>query len=251
MLFPRVIPVLLYSKGLVKSERFKNHRYVGDPINAVKIFNEKEVDEIVLLDIDASKNKTSPNFKLIEEIGTEAFMPFSYGGGITTIEQIQTLISLGAEKIILNTSAINNPRLITEAADYFGSSSVIVSIDVKKNLFGKYQIYSHVKGKTVDGDPLSMAVESERLGAGEILINSVDLDGTMQGYDLRLIKSVAEKVNVPVIACGGAGNIGHMETALRQGQASAVAAGSMFVFHGKHRAVLISYPDRKEINKLI
>ncbi|MEJ7820901.1 MAG: AglZ/HisF2 family acetamidino modification protein [Chitinophagaceae bacterium] len=247
-MIPRIIPVLLLSnKGLVKTHKFKNPIYVGDPINAVKIFNDKEVDEIILLDIEASKQNKEPDYKYIEEIASESFMPFAYGGGIKNIEQVQQLFRLGAEKVIFNTSLILNNHLLREAADFCGNQSVVASIDVKKSLLGGYEVYSHIKKKITGIKPAELAKQAVASGAGEIMITSVDNDGIMQGYDLKLIEFITSFVNIPVIACGGAGNLKHLREGIQQGNASAAAAGSMFVFHGKHKAVLINYPTRKDI----
>lgn len=245
----RVIPVLLlHNNGLVKSVRFKRYTYVGDPINAVKIFNEKEIDEIVILDIDATKEKRGPDFERISEIAGEAFIPLAYGGGITTIEQVKKLFYLGVEKIILNNSAVNNPALITAAASLVGSQSVVVSIDVKKNLFGKYKVYTGNGRENTGHDPLSFAREMQAAGAGEIFLNSIDRDGTYAGYDHSLIKEVSHAVTIPLIACGGASETGDFAGAVASG-ASAVAAGSMFVFQRPHNAVLISYPSQQELTQ--
>ncbi len=246
-LIPRLIPVLLLqNRGLVKSVKFKDFKYIGDPINAVKIFNEKEVDEICLLDIDASRLNREPDYKLIEEIGSEAFIPFGYGGGIKKLEQAKIIFKLGAEKVILNTAAIDNPNLITEISDYVGSQSVIVSIDIKKNFLGKYCVYLHAQKKLLNKNPVELVQEMTKLGAGEIIINNVDADGLMGGFDLKLIKGLSEKTDVPMVVIGGAGNLKDVKLAINSG-ASAVAAGSMFVFHGKHKAVLINYPEREII----
>jgi cyclase len=247
---PRVIPVLLLKNaGLVKTQRFKDAKYVGDPINAVKILNEKEVDELIFLDINASKENKKPNLKLLNEIATECFMPLCYGGGIKTIEDIKNIISCGVEKVSLNTIAIENPDFVKSASDIFGSSTIVVSIDVKKNFWGKKTIYSYSGTKSTGLDPISFAVEMQKKGAGELLINSIDKDGMMNGYDYELIKQISKEVDIPVIACGGAGELKHLKEAINAG-ASAVAAGSMFVFHGKHRAVLINYPSQVELQNL-
>jgi cyclase len=244
----RVIPVLLIKDGgLVKSIKFKNHRYVGDPINAVKIFNEKEVDEIVILDISASKEKKAPNIKMIAEIAGEAFMPLSYGGGITSIAEVKNILYQGVEKVIFNSSAIIKPSLITETATRFGSSSTVVSIDVKKNIWGQYKVFGFNGQKNTGIDVVEFAKNMENIGAGEIILNSVDRDGTFSGFDLSLIKTISDKVTIPVIACGGAKNQIDLAKAINEGNASGVAAGSMFVFQGIHRAVLISYPNWKEM----
>jgi cyclase len=247
---PRVIPVLLLKNaGLVKTQKFKNPKYVGDPINAIKILNEKEVDELIFLDITASKEHKKPNLKLLNEIATECFMPLCYGGGIKTIEDIKNIISCGVEKVSLNTIAIENPDFVKSASDIFGSSTIVVSIDVKKNFWGKKIIYSYSGTKSTGLDPISFAVEMQKKGAGELLINSIDKDGMMNGYDYELIKQISKEVDIPVIACGGAGELKHLKEAINAG-ASAVAAGSMFVFHGKHRAVLINYPSQVELQNL-
>ncbi len=246
---PRVIPcLLLQGSGLVKTVKFKNPTYLGDPRNVVKIFNEKEVDELVLLDINATPGSKPIQSQLIYEIVSEAFMPVAYGGGIRDIEDGRRILALGVEKIVINTYAVENPDFITKAASSFGSSSVVVSIDVKKNLFGQFHVFVNGGRKNTRLDPVQHAVNMVRQGAGEIIINSIDLDGTMQGYDLTLIRAVANAVDVPVVACGGAGTATHLADAVHSG-ASAVAAGSMFVFQGKHRAVLISYPERAVLEK--
>ena len=250
MLHARVIPcLLLRNGGLVKTLRFSEPKYVGDPINAVRIFNDKEVDELVFLDIGASASGAGPNFELLADIASEAFMPFAYGGGITNIEQIKRLYALGIEKVILNTVVADNPALVAEAASLAGSSGVVVSIDVRRNWLGKYTVCVASGARDLKCDPVVYAQEMERLGAGEILINSIDRDGSMQGYDLELIRRVATAVSVPVVAVGGAGALHHFREAVDNG-ASAVAAGSMFVFHGKHRAVLITYPEYPTLEQL-
>ncbi len=244
----RIIPVLLIKDGgLVKSVQFKKYKYVGDPINAVKIFNEKEVDEIVILDISASKEKREPNMEMISDIASEAFMPLAYGGGITTIEQVKNILYQGVEKVVFNTSALFNEKLITECATTFGSSSTVVSIDVKKNIFGKYKVYANSGNKNTGLDVIGFAQKMQNIGAGELFLNSIDRDGTYKGYDLELIKMVSEKVDIPVIACGGASNEDDLVKAIKQGGASASAAGSLFVFQGTHKAVLINYPIWNEI----
>jgi len=248
----RIIPTLLIQNGgLVKSVKFKNHKYVGDPINAVKIFNEKEVDEIVILDISASKEKREPNIDQIKEIAGEAFMPMAYGGGITTIEEVKEILYQGAEKVILNTSALDRIDLITKIASQFGSQSVVVSIDAKKDWMGKYRVYRNNGKVKTSFSPEQLAIIVEQAGAGEILLNSIDRDGTFNGFDIDLIKKVATSVNIPVVACGGAGEIDDFKNAIIEGGASAAAAGSLFVFQRPHRAVLISYPSQKQLkNKL-
>ncbi len=250
MLQTRVIPCLLLKDGrLVKTVRFKRPTYVGDPINAVRIFNEKEVDELVFLDIGATRAGRQPSFELLERIASEAFMPFGYGGGITSVEEIQRLFALGVEKVVLNSSACADPDLISRAAAVAGSSSVVVSIDVRRDWLGRCRTYSRSGTRFFRSGVVQWASEVERLGAGEILLNSIDRDGTMAGYDLELIESVSGAVNVPVVAAGGAGELRHFREATDHG-AAAVAAGSFFVFHGRHRAVLITYPPYDELEKL-
>jgi imidazole glycerol-phosphate synthase subunit HisF len=252
MIRPRVIPALLLKgQGLVKTVKFKDPKYLGDPINIVKIFNDKEVDELIFLDITATNEKRRPPFEMLAKITSECFMPLGYGGGIRSMEDVKTLLSLGIEKVILNTVAVENPAFVTEVADYAGSQAVVVSLDVKKGFLGKYEVVTH-SGKTGAGlDPVRHAQEMEKRGAGELFVNSIDRDGTMQGYDLDLIRSVADAVNVPLVACGGAGNIQHLAEAIQQGGASAAAAGSMFVFQGPLRGVLISYPSQEELRQVL
>lgn len=251
MAITRVIPVLLLrNAGLVKTQKFKDPKYVGDPINAVKIFNEKEVDELVFLDITASPEGKKPPLELLKDICSECFMPLCYGGGITHIDEIYAIIQAGVEKVALNTITHERPALITEASEAFGASSVVVSIDVKKNLFGKMQVWTKGGKVNTKKDPVAWAKEVESLGAGEILINSIDRDGMMTGYDLDTIRKVAGAVDIPVIACGGAGSVEDLGKPILEAEASAVAAGSLFVFKGKHRAVLISYPEQQKLKEL-
>jgi imidazole glycerol-phosphate synthase subunit HisF len=246
----RVIPcLLLRNGGLVKTVKFKDPKYVGDPINAVRIFNEKEVDELVFLDIGATAAGSGPNFELLDRISSEAFMPFGYGGGITNIEQIRRLFAMGIEKIVLNTSAAHDPKLVSEAASLAGSSSIVVSIDVRRSWLGKYSVYTRAGETELKRDPVEYAADMQKHGAGEILLNSIDRDGTMSGYDLQLVRAVSEAVAIPVVAVGGAGQVRHFREAVDNG-ASAVSAGSLFVFHGRHRAVLITYPPYKDLEKL-
>jgi len=238
----------LSGDGLVKTERFKNPRYIGDPINAIRIFNEKEVDELVVLDIGATKSG-SINFDLLGRITKEAFMPLAYGGGITTAEEIQKILGLGFEKVIINNSALNDQRLIANAAAVCGSQSIVGCIDVNKTLLGKRVVYRHVEKKNTNIDPVLWAKELETLGAGEILLYSVDRDGTYSGYDLDLIKAVASKITIPLVALGGARGFEDFKAGISSG-ASAVSAGSAFVFHGPRRAVLITYPARDKLREL-
>lgn len=244
----RVIPcLLLKDRGLVKTVKFKSPKYVGDPINAIRIFNEKEVDELVLLDIEASMLGREPDYELIAEVAGECFMPICYGGGIRTLEHAQKIFALGVEKIALNTAAVNDIELLRKIADQFGSQSVVCSIDCKKSLLGRYSVYSQAGTKDSKVSPAEWARKAEDAGAGEIFLNSIDRDGTMQGFDIPLIKSVVAAVHIPVIACGGAGSIADLNEPFEKAGVSAVAAGSFFVFHGKHKAVLISYPDLNQV----
>lgn len=250
MLQHRVIPALLLrNNGLVKTTRFKDPKYVGDPINAIRIFNEKEVDELMLLDITASKENREPNFEMIEQIAGECFMPLAYGGGVRTLEQAQRIYALGVEKICLQTSALENPGLVTELAQRFGSQSVMVSVDVKRNWMGKPQLYSSAKASSLGSDWIERTQQLVKAGAGEVLLNAVDKDGTLQGPDLALIKQLSQAINVPLIALGGVGSMGDIKAAVNAG-ASAVAAGAFFVYHGPHRAVLITYPKYAELEAL-
>ena len=251
MFRPRVIPVLLLkNRGLVKSVRFKNFRYIGDPINAVKIFNDLKADELVFLDILAGKEKRTISIDFVKNVGDEANMPFAVGGGIRTIQNIKEIINAGAEKVIINSYAVENPDFIMKAAQEFGSSTIVVSLDVKKKLFGKQKLFIHAGKKPTSIDPVEFACLIEEKGAGEILLNSIDNDGMMSGYDLELIKNVSDAVSIPVVAVGGAGETAHFQDAITKGHASAVAAGSMFVFHGPRRAVLVNYPSQKELIKI-
>ncbi|MDQ3190060.1 MAG: AglZ/HisF2 family acetamidino modification protein [Bacteroidota bacterium] len=251
MFRPRVIPVLLLKgQGLVKTVQFSNPTYIGDPINAVRIFNDLEADELIFLDITASNEKRLASVEVIKKISDEAFMPFAVGGGIKTIEDVHALIMAGAEKVVINSSSVNSSSLITQAADIFGSQSIIVSIDVKKTFWGKTQVFINSGKKSTGLNPVEHAKNMEKAGAGEIFITSIDLDGTMQGYDIELIKSVSESVGVPVVAGGGAGTMEHFKEAVIKGHATAVAAGSMFVYHGPRKGVLINYPEKKELKKL-
>lgn len=245
----RVIPTLLIQKkGLVKSVKFKDHTYVGDPINAVKIFNDKEVDELVVLDISATLEKRAPDMEMIRELTSEAFMPLGYGGGITKLDEIKELIGAGVEKVILNTQAFENAQLVSDAARYVGSQSVVVSIDVKKNMWGKYKVFVHNGTENTGMDPIEYAKKMEIAGAGELLLNAIDRDGTYAGFDIELIKLISTAVNIPVVAVGGASSLDDFGTAINAG-ASAVSAGSLFVFQRPHRAVLISYPAQKDLKE--
>tara|TARA_R110000868_G_scaffold205840_3_gene454482 strand:+ start:4575 stop:5336 length:762 start_codon:yes stop_codon:yes gene_type:complete len=246
---PRVIPVLtLKGDSLIKTQKFKSHKYIGDPLNAVKIFNEKEVDELVILDIFACKENRAPNFKLLKNIATECFMPLAYGGGIQNLSDIKNVFNQGVEKVILNTQATNYD-LLNNAAQIYGNQSIVVSIDVKKDFWGKYQIYSVSGTKKVKITLDEHLKNISEAGAGEVIIQSIDNDGMMNGFDLNLIDVVSNKLNLPLVAIGGAGNLNHFKEAFQHG-ASGIAASSFFVFKGKLNAVLISYPSQKELNSI-
>lgn len=245
---PRLIPCLsLKDHGLVKTTKFSNPRYLGDPINAVKIFNGKGVDELCILDITATSEQRGPDFEYLKDITSEAFMPLSYGGGITSLDQIKKIFFIGYEKVVINTAFVRNPKLIQEAANSAGSQSIVVSIDVKTGLFGKRSCYVNDGKNKVDFDPVQMAKRAEELGAGEILLNSIDRDGTMQGYDIKLVQDVVKAVSIPVIACGGARDIFDFKKVIQDGGAHAAAAGSIFVYYGSQKAVLITAPAEKDL----
>jgi cyclase len=248
MIGTRIMPcLLLRGEGLVKTRRFASPTYLGDPRNIVRIFNEKEVDEFVLLDILATKEGRGPNLNLIREIVDEAFAPMAYGGGITALQQAHDVLSMGVEKVVINATALDDPQFVVQASAEFGRQSVVVSLDVRKTLLGSYRVVRD-SGLTKTGwDPADYARHVVELGAGEILLQSVDRDGTMQGYDLRLVRTVVDAVPVPVIACGGAGSVEHLQEVVHEGGAAAAAAGSLFVFQGPHHAVLISFPDHETL----
>jgi len=248
----RIIPVLLLAgKGVIKTKRFSARTYIGDPINAVRIFNEKEVDEIIILDIEATPQGRDPEYGLIQEIVSEAFMPVCYGGGINSVEQASALIRSGVEKVSLNTSALINPKLICDLAYELGSQSVVGSIDVKKSLFSKYQVVTRCGSQKQRVDLIEYAKNLESAGVGEIMIGSIDRDGTQSGYDLQLVKSVSDAVSVPTIAVGGAKELADFSEVINLAGASAAAAGSAFVYYGKFNAVLINYPSQAELQSAI
>lgn len=242
----RLIPcLLLKNHGLVKTIQFKNGRYLGDPINAVKIFNDREVDELFVLDIDATPKRKSPDYEYLRKITQQCFMPAGYGGGITNIDDVKTLFEIGFEKIAVNTAAYTEPEIITKAANIFGSQSIVGVIDVMSNQ-DSWDVYVNNGRERVSSDVQKYAKRLVELGVGELFINSIDRDGMMNGFDLNLITSISNEVGVPIVACGGAGNLQDCARAVEAG-ASAVAAGSMFVYWGRKRAVLINYPDSNEI----
>jgi len=250
MFRPRVIPVLLLKgKGLVKTEKYKKANYIGDPINAVKIFNELETDELVFLDINATKENRTISIDLVREIGDEAYMPFAVGGGIRDLDTAIKLVNTGAEKLVFNSAFYDSPELITKVAETIGNQSVVISIDVRKNAWGKLAFYTRSGTYNTKMDPLDVAKKAEELGAGEIILNDIVKESTMLGYNTELIKKISESVNIPVVASCGAGTLDHMKIAVDNG-AHAVAAGSMFVYHGPRRAVLINYPTKEELIEL-
>jgi len=252
MLQTRVIPcLLLHQGGLVKTIGFKNPYYVGDPINAVKIFNEKEVDELILLDIDATVKQKSPQHELIKDIVSEAFMPICYGGGIRTVDQMRRLFALGVEKVSISCGSIENQSLVKDGATLFGSQSIIVTLDVKKSgLQRHYSVVTHNGKKNTGLDPVETAEYIEKMGAGELLINNVDEDGRMRGYDENLVKQISTAVNIPVVALGGAGSLKDFKSVVQNSAVSAVAAGSLFLFKGARKGVLINYPKQFELKRL-
>lgn len=246
---PRLIPVLLLKdKGLVKSKAFKEYRYIGDPINAVKIFNDAQADELILLDIAATKENRTIPLEMVRKIGEEAHMPFAIGGGIKSIQQIKELINAGAERVIITTNAGLYPHFIKEAADTFGSTTIVVCIDVKKDFRGNEKVWIHNGTKSLKYSPLEYAMLMESNGAGEIIVQSIKNDGMMHGYDINLIKRIAEAVSIPVVGLGGAGNLQHMKEAAKKSHLNGLAAGSMFVYQGAKKGVLINYPQKTNIN---
>lgn len=252
MLRPRIIPCLLVKdKGLVKTVHFKDPKYVGDPINAVRIFNEKEVDELMILDIDATAEGREPDYKMIEHWASECRMPLCYGGGIKTVDQARRIFSLGVEKVALSSAALLNPSLVKEISDSVGSQSVVVVIDVKKKLFGGYEIVIMNGKKSINKNLFSFISEMESHGAGEVIINNIDLDGTMKGYDLNLAEKVRECTSLPLTVLGGAGSLEDIGALIQKFKIIGAAAGSLFVFKGKYRAVLINYPTAEEKDNLV
>lgn len=253
MLYPRIIPCLLvHNKGLVKTTKFKDPKYVGDPINAVKIFNEKEVDELIVVDIDATKERLEPDYKMIENLAVECRMPLCYGGGIKTVDQAQRIFSLGVEKIAISSIAIENASIVSKIAERVGNQSVVVVLDAKKKSFSsKYELYTNNGLKSTGIDPVRFAIEMQKMGAGEIVINSIDQDGVMKGYDMDLINSIRDVINIPLTVIGGAGTLEDIGKIIKQHGIIGAAAGSLFVFKGKYRAVLINYPTIPEKDSLI
>jgi cyclase len=251
MFRPRVIPVLLLKNlGLVKSIGFKNYTYIGDPMNAVRIYNEMKADELVFLDIEATKQSRLISLDFVREVGEEANMPFAAGGGIKSIEDIRKVTSAGAEKVVINSAAADN-EFINNAAKEFGSSTIVVCIDVKKKLFGGLKTWTHGGQKSTNYNPIDFAKRMEENGAGELIIQSIDRDGKMEGYDVDLIRSISEAVSIPVVALGGAGKLEHLKDVAQKGFANGLAAGSMFVYQGSNKGVLINYLSEKEKKEIL
>ena len=253
MLRPRIIPCLLVkNKGLVKTVNFRNPKYVGDPINAVKIFNEKEVDELIVLDIDATSGAYAPDYRMIEHLAAECRMPLCYGGGVKSADQAKAIIGLGVEKVAISSAVVENPSLISKIAEEIGSQSIVVVLDVKKSMFGgKYEVWTH-NGKINTGKcPIDFAKNAEQRGVGEIVINSIDKDGEMKGYDLTLAKRIREAISVPMTVLGGAGSLKDIGNLISNFGIVGAAAGSLFVFKGIYKAVLINYPSPTEKDDLI
>lgn len=252
MLRTRIIPCLqLLDGSLVKTVKFDKPAYIGDPINTVRIFNELEVDELCLLDIRASLHGHQPDFELLAQIANECFMPLSYGGGINSFEIAQKIFSIGFEKIVLNTALYRNPQLVQQLVAHFGSQAIVASVDVKKNIWGKYAAYINDGTQKINADPISWSQQLEQLGVGELLLTSIDKEGTWHGYDIDITAKMADAVNIPVIANGGAGNIEHIQKAVKNGHASAVALGSMVVYQKQGMGVLVNFPDKHSLKDIL
>lgn len=252
MLKTRVIPALLLREdALVKTVKFNNPSYIGDPINTVRIFNELEVDELVFLDITASNDARQPNLKILAEIANECFMPLGYGGGLNNFETVQAIFQIGFEKVVLNSVMHENKNFVTKIAEHYGNQAVVASIDVKKNLFGKYEVWSHAGKKNTKKNPVEWAQELQEPGAGEILLTSIDKEGTWSGFDTALVKRVTDSLSIPVIAHGGAGNLDHIKDVVHNSKASALALGSMVVFQQKGMGVLVNFPDHKKLEAVL
>jgi len=252
MLRTRVIPcLLLKDESLVKTVKFKQYNYVGDPVNTVRIFNELEVDELIFLDIFASKENRKINFKILKDIANECFMPLSYGGNVKSLDDAKKIFEIGFEKVVINSNSFNNLKLIEDISKHFGVQSVVGSIDVKNSFFGNKKVYSHHGRKKQSTDVLNWAMELENSGVGELLITSVEREGRWDGYDIELIKSITENVQVPVIANGGCGTIEHIDEVVKKANASACAVGSMVVYQKKGMGVLVNFPDRKRLTEVL
>jgi imidazole glycerol-phosphate synthase subunit HisF len=248
---PRVIPCLLVDDdGMVKTVQFKDPDYLGDPVNIINLFNRFEVDEIALLDIRATVESRNPPFELIDRLASECWVPLTYGGGIRTFDEARTVFRCGVEKVVIGTAATDDPDLVTAVADTYGSQAVVVAIDVTRSWRGKYDVQVESGTRSARMDPVAYALRAVSIGAGEILLTSIDRDGTMTGYDLDLVQRVASAVDVPVVACGGAGSRSDLPVPVRQAGASAVAAGSIFVYQGPERGVLVNFPERPLLERL-
>ncbi|EGR1913065.1 AglZ/HisF2 family acetamidino modification protein [Vibrio cholerae] len=251
MLRSRVSPCLLiHNKGLVKTVKFKDPKYVGDPINAVKIFNEKEVDELIVLDIDATVENKLPDYQMIKYLANESRMPLCYGGGIKTAQQAQEIIKLGVEKVAISSEALSNPAVLSEMADIIGKQSIAVVLDVKKNLLGCYEIYTHNGKKKVKKKFEQVISELEEVGIGELVINSIDQDGMMKGYDMKLAEKVRDLTSVPLTILGGAGSTEDILKLVEKFKVIGASAGSLFVFKGVYKAVLINYLAQDALTKI-
>lgn len=251
MYYNRIIPcLLLHDRRLVKTVRFKNENYIGDPINAIKIFNEKAADEIIIIDIRKSIRRKAPDFDFLKNLTEQCFMPAAYGGGISSIADIKKVFEIGVEKVVLNSMAYVNPRCVRKAVHIFGAQSVVGAMDVKRGLTGKYTVYTRCGNHNTQINPVVYARYLEKIGVGEIFLNNITLDGSMTGYDLMLLKDVSSAVKIPVTACGGAGSIEDLSRGIRYGGVNAAAAGSMFVYMGSRKSILINYPDRETIRKI-
>tara|TARA_Y200000002_G_scaffold367637_1_gene359872 strand:- start:484 stop:1272 length:789 start_codon:yes stop_codon:yes gene_type:complete len=253
MLYPRIIPnLLIHKNGLVKTVNFTNPKYVGDPLNAVKIFNEKSVDELIITDIDVTFNQSEPNYGLIEKLANESRMPLCYGGGIKNISQAKKIFSLGVEKVAISSSVIENPNIVTDLAQSVGSQSVVVVLDIKKKYFSNsYELFTHNGGKKTGINPLKFIEKIKNKGVGELVINSIDRDGTMKGYDLKIIDQVRKITTLPLTVLGGAGSLEDIGNLIKKYTIIGAGAGSIFVFKGKYKAVLINYPNDQEKKRLI
>tara|TARA_R110002073_G_scaffold41131_1_gene116511 strand:+ start:15019 stop:15783 length:765 start_codon:yes stop_codon:yes gene_type:complete len=252
MLQTRIIPcLLLKDDSLVKTVNFKKPSYIGDPVNTARIFNELEVDELAVLDITATNNKKSPNFKILSELANECFMPLAYGGGIRTFEDAKKMFQIGIEKVIINTIAFEKPEFITQLASHFGNQAIVASIDVKKNVFGKYQVFSNSGKKKQKVNIIDWAKKLEQLGAGEILLTAIHQEGTWKGFDIELVESITNAVDVPVIANGGCANLKDIGAVVKKGNASAVSLGSMVVYQNKGMGVLVNFPDNEKLKKVL
>ena len=252
MLQTRVIPVLLLrDDALVKTVRFDKAGYIGDPVNTVRIFNELEVDELVLLDITATNENRTPNLRILREIANECFMPLGYGGGLNNFDVVQSIFGIGFEKVILNSVTHTAPMFVTQVAEHYGNQAVVASIDVKKNFWGNYEVWSHSGKQNTKKNPVIWAQELEQLGAGEILLTSIDREGTWSGFDIQLTQKIADSVNIPVIAHGGAGSVAHIKEIVNEGKASSVALGSMVVYQQKGMGVLVNFPDQTNLETVL